>query len=307
MTVRLLQYHWIALAFLGLSGCTSGNAVAGQERADIRVQDGTIQVDLHGLPKAISREQLFTWIRTAARAVETYYGRYPVKHVTLDISTEAERHEIHGQEFDGQRVEIGLGPDLTPGDLDADWTLTHEMFHLAFPDMGDKHNWMNEGLSTYLEPIARAAIGTLTPQFVWKETVEGLPQGQPQAGDQGLDVTHTWGRTYWGGCTFWLLADIQVRKETHFHASLQTALRAILDAGGDGSVQWPVSRVIEIGDKATGTHVLRDLYNQMANKPVPIDLDKLWKDLGIIYRNGEVSFDDSASQAAIRKSITSGK
>ena len=41
-----------------------------------------------------------------------------------------------------------------------------------------------------------------------------MPKGLPQAGDQGLDNTATWGRKYWGGAMFCLLADIEIRKAT---------------------------------------------------------------------------------------------
>ena len=41
-----------------------------------------------------------------------------------------------------------------------------------------------------------------------------MPKGLPQAGDQGLDNTGTWGREYWGGAMFCLLADIEIRKAT---------------------------------------------------------------------------------------------
>ena len=68
---------------------------------------------------------------------------------------------------------------------------------------------MEEGMATYIEPIARAQIGRMTPERVWGDFVRDMPQGLPQAGDQGLDGTPTWGRTYWGGAIFWLLADVR--------------------------------------------------------------------------------------------------
>jgi hypothetical protein len=40
--------------------------------------------------------------------------------------------------------------------------------------------------------------------------VSGMPQGEPQRGDRGLDGTHTWGRTYWGGAMFCLLTDVEI-------------------------------------------------------------------------------------------------
>ena len=45
--------------------------------------------------------------------------------------------------------------------------------------------------------------------------IEAFVTGLPEPGDEGLDYTHTWGRTYWGGATFCLLADVRIRRETH--------------------------------------------------------------------------------------------
>jgi hypothetical protein len=59
-----------------------------------------------------------------------------------------------------------------------------------------------------------------------------------------------------------------------------------------------------MGDKATDTTVLRDLYNQMRDKPAPVDLDQLWSKLGIAMKDGAVAFNDKAPEANIRKAIT---
>ena len=59
-----------------------------------------------------------------------------------------------------------------------------------------------------------------------------------------------------------------------------------------------------MGDKATGTTVLRDLYNEMRDKPDPVDLDQLWTKLGIQMKDGAVAFNDKAPEANIRKAIT---
>ena len=42
--------------------------------------------------------------------------------------------------------------------------------------------------------------------------VRDMPKGLPQAGDEGLDNTDTWGRKYWGGAMFCLFADVEIRK-----------------------------------------------------------------------------------------------
>jgi hypothetical protein len=39
-------------------------------------------------------------------------------------------------------------------------------------------------------------------------------RGEPGPGDGGLDDTDSWGRTYWGGALFCLLADVRFRERT---------------------------------------------------------------------------------------------
>jgi hypothetical protein len=200
-----------------------------------------------------------------------------------------------------------VGQATTEKQLDDDWMMTHEFIHMAFPDVSgesDQHHWMEEGMATYIEPIARAQIGRMTNERVWGDFVRDMPQGLPQAGDQGLDRTPTWGRTYWGGAIFWLLADVKIREATHNQKGLQDAMRGILEAGGNITEDWTVERVVEVGDRATGTSVLADLYNHMKATAVHTDLDDLWRRLGVQVKNGAVTFDDRAPLAEIRKAIT---
>ena len=68
---------------------------------------------------------------------------------------------------------------------------------------------------------------------------------------------------------FCLVADVQIRERTQNRKGLQDSLRAILDHGGDITKDWDIERAFAIGDQATGTDVLRDLYTEMADKPNP--------------------------------------
>ena len=67
---------------------------------------------------------------------------------------------------------------------------------------------------------------------------------------------------------------------------------------------WPVERIFRVADKATGVTVLSELYEKMRAKPYSPDLDALWRDLGISVRDGQVTFDDSAPLAPVRRAIT---
>src|SRR6202044_2168563 len=98
---------------------------------------------------------------------------------------------------------------------------------------------------------------------VWGDMVDSMAQGLPKSGDRGLDFTHTWGRTYWGGALFCLLADVEIRKETQNRFGLENALRAVVAAGGTIDSEWGLARVLQTGDKADGFPVLEKLYDQM--------------------------------------------
>lgn len=255
----------------------------------------------------ISREDLLEWVRTAAESVVAYYERFPVPLLQIRVAAFNGHRVRGGRTFGdrgGGRIIVKVGVETTAASLRSDWLLTHEMVHLAFPSVAEKHDWIEEGISTYVEPIARVKAGHLDAGQMWAEVVRDIPQGLPAAGDQGLDHTHTWGRTYWGGALFCLLADVEIRRQTQNRKGLEDALRGILNAGGDVRVHWDVERALHTGDEAAGVSVLIPLYKKMKDSAAPVDLEDLWKKLGIAIEGKRVKFDDSAPLAAARKAIT---
>ncbi len=267
---------------------------------------GIIDVQFTSPPSAETRRVATSWTSTAAKSVATYYGGFPPRRATLKITPREGRSVSHGRAFgwDGPLVTISLGRAATGADVSDDWVLTHEMIHLCFPSVDERHHWIEEGLATYVESIARARSGDLSPERAWADLVNGLPQGLPEAGDRGLDFTPTWGRTYWGGALFFLRVDVEIRRRTRNQRGLEHALRAIAAEGGTIGHWWHIDRVIRVGDAATGVPVMREIYDEMKAKPVLVDLPALWKELGLVRRGRSVSFDDSAPLAPVRRAIT---
>jgi len=137
--------------------------------------------------------------------------------------------------------------------------------------------------------------------------VNGLPFGLPRSGDEGLDHTHTWGRTYWGGAMFCLLADVRIRRETDNRYGLRDALRAIVVAGGNMETTWQLTRALEVGDRAVGVPVLIQLYNEMKVTPVGPDLGLLWGKLGVEIKGPAITFNDGAPWASVRRAIAADR
>jgi len=268
-----------------------------------------IEVDFAPGPMDLSTKQVMRWVKNAASSVATYYGQFPVLlDRILIVPVPHAEGVLSGTTWgdvggDPAFTMMRVGQHTTAADLNRDWMMTHEMVHTAFPTQKGSHHWIEEGLATYIEPVARVQNGLLPAKKIWWDMMRDMPQGDPPPGDKGLDLTHTWGLTYWGGAQFCLLADVSIREETHNRMGLQDALRAIVRAGGTINHNWPIKKALAVGDRATGTHVLEDMYAQMADHPVKVDLPKLWKELGVVRDGQGVRFDAKAPEAAIRRAI----
>jgi hypothetical protein len=275
-------------------------------KTDLDVPGGVIHVAFAPGEIALPPEKVLDWVKTSAKAVATYYGRFPVRELKLLI-VPVNGPRVRGGTtwgYRGAAIRILLGRDSSESDLRRDWIMVHEMVHLALPDLDERHAWLSEGLAVYIEPIARVQAGDLTAAEIWQAMMRDMPQGLPQAGDRGLDNTDTWGRKYWGGAMFCLLADIEIRKATGNRLGLQDAMRGVIAAGGNHEQDWPIARVLATADKAVGVSALTRLYNEMGSKPVTPDLAALWRDLGLRPRGEAMEFDDTAPLSAIRKAIT---
>jgi hypothetical protein len=246
------------------------------------------------------------WVVRSTEIVSRYYGRFPVDEVHIAVRGRRGDRVMHGQAFGGAGavVNVDVGLATTRESLDDDWILIHELIHLAFPTVLRRHHWIEEGLSVYVESIARANAGALTADSVWLGFLRGMPNGLPKAGDKGLDYTPTWGRTYWGGALFCLLADVRIRHQTGNERNLQDALRAILAAGYDMTKSGDLREVLKVADQATGVTVLTELYDEMRAAPYPEELGGLWVALGIDEQADKVVYDDTAALAEIRRALT---
>jgi hypothetical protein len=291
------MFYLVSCSFVFAKDEMTSSLLIGNARIDIMIEGGTLRMPA---------KDLFLWVKSAAESATAYYGRFPVPQVLIRIALFEGRGVRNGMTFGdrGGRITIRLGNETVPAELASDWMLTHEMVHLAFPSVDEDHHWIEEGIATYVEPIARIQAGHLKAEQMWLDLVRDMPQGLPEVGDRGLDHTHTWGRTYWGGALFCLLADVEIRRQTSNARGLEHALRGILDDGGDIRKDWSLEDALRAGDRAVGVNVLHPLYTRMKDKPVTVDLDSLWTQLGVRSDGASVRFDDNATLAPIRRAIT---
>ena len=298
----------LASAAPGQAAAVSGSAGVARCAGTVAlaVEGSTLCVVIDDPARGLRQRLLSDWIERSARIVAGYYGRFPAPLAELRIQA-SPGGGVHGGRTtneSGLVIQVSVGREVTSDELAADWVLVHEMVHLALPELGRRHNWLAEGLAVYVEGIARAQFGNRAITDVWAEYRHSMPLGLPHPGEGGMDQTPTWARTYWGGALYCLQADVTLRERTGNRAGLQTALRAILKETGGYRAERDIDDVLRIGDAATGTRVLQDLYGQIKATALTPDLDLLWTRLGVPNDPASQPFDDRAPLAAIRTAIT---
>src|SRR5882724_4100277 len=102
---------------------------------------GTLDVQYTRPPSAALKTDAAKWIQNSARAVSKYYGTFTIKRAVLRI-TPVEGHDVcngYSNGWNGAIVSISLGRQATAAELADDWQLPHEMLHLGFPNVPDRH------------------------------------------------------------------------------------------------------------------------------------------------------------------------
>lgn len=310
-----------------LAGATAATATAcsfGGERSDsrlrepqtddddangdahiVRVGGSKLRVIIEGTQPSLPTKAYLGWVRKSAQMIADYYGgTLPVPGLEITLKTSGRGSIGYGHHKSGRWITIHCGRRTKQSSIDNDWVMVHEMLHATFPDLTDRHRWMQEGLSTYLEKIVRVRAGDIDENDVWRKLSKSMDHGRPRSGDRGLDRTHTWGRTYWGGALFWMMVDLELRQATDNDKSLRDVLLYIASIGGNARQMWSTDRVVEAADEGTGTDVVSRLYASMARAPGDVDLDQLWLDLGIVLNpDRSVTLHDDAPLAAIRQGV----
>jgi hypothetical protein len=285
---------------------TSSFAAFGHFHTQV-VTNGTARVVVSIAPHdlALGDADVASWVQTAVDAIAGYLRRsFPVPRA-LVVVMRGRGGPTRGETLGdgGPGVLVRAGDEITAATTRDDWVMTHELIHVVMPSLSHEHVWLSEGIPSYVEPLARVRLRTLSREKMWRDLIEGLPQGLPEMGDGGLEKTHTWGRTYWGGSLFCLVADVRIHEQTGNARSFGDAIRAVVATGANVEAQWDIGRFLDVGDAATGTRVLHDAYRELALAPGTIDLPALWRRLGVAIEKQRVVFDETAPLAAVRRGI----
>lgn len=282
-------------------------ALRMQPGTNLMVAGGTIRLVFADGAPGIDRDRVTRWVVSSAQAVSTYFGRFPTQRYGLLIVAQDGNGVGHATTYGygGSMTRVYVGTEATERAFARDWVLVHEMVHTALPELPRRALWLQEGNATWVEPVARAQAKQLSASDVWREAMVGMPQGVRDSNAGGMDGTQEWGRLYWGGAIFWMLAEIAVYEHSKGRALLRDALRAINRESGGNAVEWSPKRMMAVADAATGQSALQGLYDEFASRPASVDLDSTFNRLGVSRASaGSVHFNVDAELAALTRRIT---
>jgi hypothetical protein len=255
----------------------------------------------------IAGEQLAAWVSAVAESNRRFWARSPAEGGLVVLIPSPRGGVPFGRvlSLGGAVVTVLVGEQATPQDLYDDWVLVHEFLHLGSPLMRDTGAWLNEGIATFYEPVLRTRAGWKSEDDVWREWISSMPRGMPAITGIGLQNAGR-GGIYWGGAVFVLMAEIDSLVASGGKIGFSDCLRAVLAEGADVTVKWPTMKLLDRCDAMLGKQVIGPLAKQHIEKGSAMDLDRLWRRLGVSLEGSTVRYDDSAELAWLRPLIIWG-
>ena len=250
------------------------------------------------------------WVADAARGVASFYERPPEPRTLVVLVPVPDKHGVPFGKMlpeSGPGVIVFIGEHTAAAELHADWVLVHELFHAGTPSYLGEGKWYDEGLATYFEPLIRTRLGWRTEADLWAEFLRDMPRGLDALTRRGLASPVGYSDIYWGGGLLCLLADLEMRRTTSGAKGLEDGVRAVLAAGGYSSEVWTLARATEVTDAALGTPLLARLQREHLEHGSPVDLDAVFRELGVsIGKNGGIALDARPPAAALRHALVYG-
>jgi hypothetical protein len=300
-----------ATAFDWLSFVVLGELTVDRfERAGAQVELVTLDARVACPPAGLHR-----WVEDAVDTVALLFdGRFPrerLQLVVIPVEGGGGGTVYFGMAArgGGAGVQIFLDDQARAEALPGGWTTVHELLHHGMPFIEEP--WMAEGWVSYYTELMRTRAGHRSELEGWNALLDGFRRGRDVDVDMTLaqtsekmHETHAYQRVYWGGAAVALLADVEMRLETHGARGLDDAMKELRRCCGDADHQWTAQALLERLDAWYGrplfTHTAQAVLDERDLPDVEAAMARLGIGVGI---DGKVVLDDEHPAAALRRAI----
>jgi hypothetical protein len=180
------------------------------------------QFRLHGLSSFKHDQQkiLTQWVTNGVNATRATLGVYP-QALELYLYPKKSNQPVpwaHTRRDAKESIHLYVDPRFPLNKFINDWTIYHEIAHLAIPYLGSKYSWFSEGFASFMQYQIMADIdildGTLDSRYQQKIAphLRWFNSNLPAAeiAKRRLEK-RDYPAGYWGGAYFFVLADQQLK------------------------------------------------------------------------------------------------
>ena len=270
---------------------------------DVAALDGRLALDGAGALR---------WIEGAVDVLAQSGTPFPARHVAAILVPS----KGYGEPVPFGMVARGGGASLLllvssaagEDELRRDWVLPHELSHLLLPFIEREQAWLSEGLATYFQELLRARAGVLEERSALYRIAQALREAAGHQGDTSIVAesarmheTHAYRRVYWGGAAYWMMADVELRRRSHGHMSLDTLLDALQREGALDQV-WTAHALLQRLDALSQSLIFSQAADAARQRAFP-DFEPTLAALGVRLDDDGVQLDDAAPLAEIRRAL----
>jgi hypothetical protein len=195
--------------------------------------------------------------------------------------------------------------------LTRDWVLPHEISHLFLPYVAREHAWFSEGLATYYQEILRARAGVLSESEALFNLARSMRSAKPdpsapalRSASATMHQTYAFRAVYWAGAAYFLMADVELRRQTHGERSLDSILGDLRGAKA-GHQKWELDDLLARMDSLAGVPVFRRLAEHCLTRSFP-DVEPTLVALGVSPESAPLSIDADAPLRELRSALLQG-
>ena len=267
------------------------------------ILDGQLSVD---------RAAVQRWLRASVHLAALSDGRFPRERLSaLIVPSSAQPDPVaFGTIARGGAASVLLlvSANASEPALLADWVLPHELSHLLLPFVDRENAWLSEGFATYYQEVLRARAGTCTELAALQQMATSFRDAaQDEATASLMDEsarmqrTHNYRRVYWGGAAYWLKVDVELRRASQGHVTVDSVLSQLRRDELRPQV-WTGRALIERLDALAQLPVFSQALAAAAALPFP-PFEPTLAELGVRGEGASLRLDDAAPLAELRHQL----
>lgn len=235
------------------------------------------QFSVHGLSAFKSEKSIMleSWLTTGVNATRATLGIYPTP-LSLHIFAKKSNQPVpwaHTVRDGRGTIHFYVDTRFPLNKFINDWTIYHELAHMALPYLGSEYRWFSEGFASFMQYQIMADMGILegsltssyekkiAPHLRWFNS--NLPAAE--VAKRRLEK-RDYPAGYWGGAYFFVLAEQQLKTKKNMSLASLIAIYQDCCRAADNNI----NELVKSLDNLIGEPLFATLLKQYETAPAKI-------------------------------------